>query len=67
MVVQPSLVEDLAVSKVFERSTGREENLRCFERYFIKKKSTSKVMHQISLQRYVIGDVQTAEDVLRGV
>lgn len=62
MVIQSSLVEDMAVPSVFKRCLGREENYRNFERFFLKQ--INEHGYQAVLQKYLIGGDEVADDML---
>ena len=62
MVIQNNLVDDLAIPSVFKRCTGREENFRNFERFFLKQ--ISELGYEAVLQKYLVGGDEVANDML---
>ena len=62
MVIQNNLVEDLAISSVFKRCIGREENYRNYERFFLKQ--INEHGYEAVLQRYLVGGDSVADDML---
>lgn len=62
MVIQSSLVEDMAIPSVFKRCLGREENYRNFERFFLKE--IDEHGYQTVLQKYLVGGDEVADDML---
>ncbi|MCJ1479652.1 hypothetical protein MMC13_008338 [Lambiella insularis] len=62
MVIQSSLVEDMAIPSVFKRCLGREENYRNYERFFLKQ--INEHGYETVLQRYLVGGDEVADDML---